>query len=529
MPRDNEHIDESIGLGQSSEPDLARADEVSEEQVREPGQALEQPKAQDNQAQNQDLASEGAAKVMRMGTAPVGRLLFEFGVPAIISVVLNALYNIIDSIFLGNAMGEIGLAATTVAAPPMTIMLAICVIAGAGGNALAAILLGEKKHDRAEQALGNTMLLMILLAIPVAIIATFFLDPFLVLVGATDVTLPYARTFMQIIAYGFLINNIAFGIQNFMRTAGAPWQALGSAALGTVACILFNYLFVILWSWGVTGSALATVLGQAVSAIWVLWYFTLNRRAPFKLRAKYLMPDWPLCRRILTLGLAPFALQCAAALTQVIANSTLAYLGSMDPIGVDGALASIGVIIKIVMFAVFPASGIAIAAQPILGFNIGARKFDRVKRCLFDAIGVATAILTMFFIIIHVWPQQLVGLFGVEEALMEFSIGALQIMTIFMPITGVQMIGSNYFQATGQPMKSTILSLTRQLIFLLPMYFLAPIVFPQILGVTGLVGFCFAFPVADVMSVIFCGIFLIVEIRRLNKLQALELERKSHV
>ena len=528
---DDRHIDgkdELQGLGQSPEPDLTQQS-LAFAEAKDSGDSEESEEREDAEKREEPEDAEGTAKVLRMGTAPVGRLLFEFGVPAIISVVFSALYNIIDSIFLGQAMGEIGLAATTVAAPPMTIMLAICVIAGAGGNALAAILLGEKKHAEAEETLGNTMLLMILFAIPVAIIATFFLDPFLILVGATDVTLPYARLFMQIIAYGFLLNNIAFGIQNFMRTAGSPWQALGSSILGTVVCIGLNALFVLVWKWGVAGSATATILGQAASSVWVLWYFTLNKRSPFKLRAKYLKPDWQLCRRILTLGLAPFALQCAAAVTQVVANSTLAALGAMDPIGTDGALASIGVIVKIIMFAVFPAMGVAIAAQPILGFNIGARKFDRVKRCLYDALGTATVILTIFFIIIHVWPQQLVSLFGVESSLLDFSIAALQIATIFMPITGIQMIGSNYFQATGQPMKSTILSLTRQFIFLLPMYFLAPMIFPQIFGVSNLMGFSFAFPVADILSVIFCGIFLIVEIRRLNGLEASPIERKADV
>ena len=502
MLNSNEHSTESDGLGLMPEPDLPRPEE--------------EPNVADD-------------KVMRMGTAPIGRLLFEFGVPAVMSVVLNALYNIIDSIFLGNAMGEIGLAATTVATPPMTIMLAISVIAGAGGNACAAILLGEKKRDRAEQALGNTFLLIILLAIPVAIVATFFLDPFLILVGATDVTLPYSRSFMQIIAYGFVLNNIAFGISNFMRTAGAPWQALGSAVLGTVVCIGLNYLFVMVWGWGVNGSALATIIGEAASSVWVLWFFIFNKRAPFKLRMRYIKPDWRLCGRILTLGLAPFALQCAAAITQVVGNNTLAALGAMDVIGTDGALASIVVVMKIVLFAVFPALGVAIAAQPILGFNIGARKYDRVKRCLLDAILTAGVILTLFFAIFHIWPHELVGLFGVEESLMDFSIVALQIMTIFIPIAAIQIIGSNYFQATGQPAKSTILSLTRQLIFLLPMYYIAPIVVPRIIGVSSLMGFCFAFPVADLLSVLLCGIFLIIEVRRLYSLDAQNVERTSDV
>lgn len=485
--------------------------------------------AQDGQQAERIEPEEESEKVLRMGTAPIGRLLFEFGIPAIAATVLSALYNIIDSIFLGHAMGEVGLAATTVAAPIMTIMMAIAVVAGAGGNALGAILLGEGRHARAEQTLGNTMFLMIAFAIPIAIIATFFIDPLLILVGATDITLPYARVFVQIISYGFILNNIAYGVSNFMRTAGAPWQALGVSALGTVVCIALNWLFVLQWGWGVAGSALATILGQGASSVWVLWYFVLNKKAPFHLRGRYLRPEGKLCLRICALGMAPFALQAAASVTQVAGNAVMAMLGSADVIGTDGALASIGVVVKVVMFAVFPASGIAIAAQPVLGFNLGARKYARVKRTLFDAIAAAFVILLIFFILIHVIPEAIIGLFGVESHLMEFSVVALQIMTILMPITALQMIGSNYFQATGQPMKSTILSLTRQLIYLLPAYFIVPAVLPALFPqLTPLLSFCFAFPVADLLAVLTCLIFLIAEVRRLNGLIRQEDERQSN-
>lgn len=476
------------------------------------------------------FAQDNNEKVMRLGTAPVGRLLFEFGVPAVTAIVLNGLYNVIDSVFLGQAMGKIGLAATTVAAPPMTILLAICMLAGAGGNALAAILLGEGKRDRAEMALGNTMFIVLVEAIPVAIVATFGLDPILRFVGATDETLPYARLFMQIICYGFIFNNIAFGINNFIRTAGAPYLALATAAMGTVVCIGLNYLFVLVFGWGVAGSASATVLGQVASSAWVLWYFTRSKKAPFKLRARCLRPEGKLCLRILAMGLAPFALQCAAAINQMAGNFVISGLGALDPIGTDGALASIGVVMKIVMFSIFPAIGVATAAQPILGFNVGARKYDRVKRTFFAALGTATVILTALFAVVHIWPVQLVAMFGVEQELMDFSIDALKVMTILLPIVSIQIIGSNYFQATGQPMKSAILSVTRQIIFQLPLYFIIPAVVPGLFpGVSQLFSFCFAFPVSDGLSIVFCGIFLLVEIRRLNGRLAQEAQRSAHV
>ena len=457
-------------------------------------------------------------KVLRMGTAPVGKLLLEFGIPAIVSVVLNGLYNIIDSIFLGQAMGTIGLAATQVAAPIMTISLAISVIAGNGGNSLCAILLGEGKKQDAELCLGNSVFIIIIECIIIALIATFFIDPILILMGATDVTLPYARIFVQIILYGFIFNNFAFGINNYIRTAGSPYIALMTMVIGTVVCVGLNALFVLSWGWGVVGSASATVIGQAVSAVYVLWYFCIKKDVPFKLRAGNLKPQASMCKRIIALGMASFLLQVAASITQVVSNMLIAYFGALDPIGTDGALASVGVVVKIGMFAFFPLIGVAIAAQPVLGFNIGARKFRRVLAALRDAVLAGVVIMTLFFALFHIMPEALIGLFNVDASLMDFSVFMLKVQTVFMPLIAVQVVGGNYFQATGQPVKATILSLTRQLIFLLPAQLIMPWVMPALVPeCSQLMGFCFAFPVADLLSVLCSGAFLLFEVRRLKR------------
>lgn len=458
-------------------------------------------------------------KVTRMGTAPIGRLMVEFAIPAVASVVLNALYNVIDSIFLGQAMGEVGLAATQVAMPVMTIANAFACLAGIGGNSLASILLGKKRHDDAERVLGNSITVMIIVAALVAIYTTFWLDPLLVLVGATDATLPYARTFVKIILYGQMICNISYGVNNFIRTAGAPNLALWTVVIGTIVCIVLNYLFVLVLGWEVVGSASATLIGQAVTAIIVMWYFMSPRsNAPFRFHFRNLKIDRKICKRLLELGLAPFGLQAALAITQVASNMVLAALGAIDVIGTDGTLASIGVVSKITSLVFFPALGIAIAAQPILGFNTGARKFRRVLRTLYVALGSATTILFTFFVLIHLFPEQLIGLFGVEQSLMSFSVWALLVQTALIPLISVQVIGSNYFQATGQPLKSAILSLTRQLIFILPLYIIAPMFMPCIVpGITPLMGFCFAYPIADALSIILCGILLVIEIRKLHR------------
>lgn len=430
------------------------------------------------QAELEKRKDRGEDKVTRMGTAPIGRLMLEFSIPAVAAVVLNSLYNVIDSIFLGQAMGEIGLAATQVAFPIMTIVNAFAILAGNGGNSLAAILLGEGRKDDAERALGNSVTVMIIVSIAAAIYATFWIDPLLVLVGATDVTLPYARTFIQIIIYGMMICNISFGVNNFIRTAGAPNLALWTTVVGTVVCVILNYLFVLVFGWGVAGSASATIIGQAVTAVIVLWYFVSSRSsAPFKLHARNLAIDPKICKRLIELGLAPFGLQAAMAVTQVISNMLLASLGAADPIGVDGALASIGVVSKITGVVFFPALGIAIAAQPILGFNTGARKYRRVLRTLIS----------------------------------------------------VQVISSNYFQATGQPLKSAFLSLTRQLIFLLPAFLVTPTLIPSLFpGMTPLMGYCFSFPIADGLSVLLSALLLVIEVRKQHRRIA-EAEAKGAV
>lgn len=472
----------------------------------------------DKQENEIESGHEGESqKVTRMGTAPIGRLMLEFSIPAVVAVVFNALYNVIDSIFLGQAMGEIGLAATTVAAPLMTIAMALSTLPGMGGNSLAAILLGEGRHEDAERVLGNTFTIMVIISAIVAVIATFFLDPLLLLVGATDVTLPYARLFIRIILYGTIISNVAYGVNNFIRTAGAPSLALWTTVIGTVVCVLLNYVFVMLFGWGVAGSASATMIGQAVTAAIILWYFVAKRSsAPFKLHMGNFKIDGALTRRLLALGLAPFALQAAAAVTQVVGNIVLAAVGASDPIGVDGTMASIGVVFKITGLIVFPGVGIAMAAQPILGFNTGARKYNRVLKTLYVAIGSATTILVILFIFIHVFPAQLVGMFGVDASLMDFAIWALKVQTALIPLIAIQIIGSNYFQATGQPIKATILSLTRQLIFVLPLYLLCPMVMPMLFpGLTSLMGYSFTFPIADALSIILCACFLIPEIRKL--------------
>ena len=310
-------------------------------------------------------------KVTRMGTASIPRLIVEFAIPSILGMLVNGAYNLIDSIFLGQAMGEIGLATATVAMPVMTVFMAISMLVGNGGNALAALRMGEGNREEAERSLGNTVCLSIILAAVVAVVAHVpaCIDGVLGISGATAEDWYYARSFIQIISLGFVFQCIGMGVNNFIRTAGAPNRALSTMIVGAVACTIFNFLFVMVLGWGVQGSALATLFGQAISCACVLWYFLFTKNVPMRLRLRHLPLHARTVGLILSLGLASFAVQAGMAVVNFVLNNLLNLYGSMNPIGAEGALASIGVVQRVAMFTVLPLIGVAIAIQPLLGFN----------------------------------------------------------------------------------------------------------------------------------------------------------------
>lgn len=469
-------------------------------------------------------------KVNRMGTGSIPKLLAEFAIPAIVGMVVNGLYNIIAAVFLGQAMGPIGLATTTVAMPIMTVFMAIAMLVGNGGNALAALRLGEGRKDEAERTLGNTVTLCVIFAVVIGILAQTPLIGWLLTVsGATPDDWDYARQFIQVISLGFIFQCIGMGVNNFIRTAGAPNRALLTIVIGAVSCTAFCWLFVSVLNWGVVGAALATICGQAISCASVLWYFTITKGVPMRLRRSCLALRGSVVRMIISLGLASFAMQAGMAVVNFVLNNLLNTYGAMTPIGAEGALASIGVVQRIAMFVVFPLIGIAVANQPLLGFNYGARLYSRVRKALFWAAGSATVTGVILWALVHIFSTQIVGLFGIdnEGGLMEFTVFAMEVQLIMIPLVGFQTVGSNYFQATGQPVKSIFLSLTRQIIFLIPLYILLPQVlpvwFPQL---TGLDAIYFTVPIADFLSVFTTAIFIVFELRRLRKLERGEIAPK---
>ena len=469
-------------------------------------------------------------KVSRMGTASIPRLIVEFAIPSILGMLVNGAYNVIDSVFLGQAMGEIGLATATVAMPIMTVFMAIAMLVGNGGNALAALRMGEGNRVEAERSLGNTVCLSLVFAVIVAVLMHIpaCVNALLGVSGATAEDWEYARSFIQIISLGFVFQCIGMGVNNFIRTAGAPNRALVTMLIGLVVSTALNYLFVLRLGWGVEGSALATIIGQAASCAAVLWYFVFTRNVPLKLHFRYMAPHLRVIGTILSLGFASFAVQAGMAVVNFVINHLLVQYGALSPIGADDALASIGVVQRVAMFTVLPLVGVAVAIQPLLGFNYGAKLIDRVRKTLWYGIAGATVLGALMWLVVHLFPEFIVGAFGItHDGLVDFTVFALKVQLIMLPLIGFQIVGANYFQATGQPLKSIILSLSRQIIFLLPLLFVLPEVLPHILPqFVGLDALYFAMPMADFLSVFTTLVFIIVEMRRLRKLERGEITAK---
>lgn len=364
----------------------------------------------------------------------------------------------------------------------MVVFMALAMLVGNGGNALAALRLGEGRKNDAEISLGNTVTLGIALWIVIAAVAAYppLLDAFLTFSSATDEVRPYAATFIQILSFGFVLQMIGMGVNNFIRTAGAPNRALGTMIIGAVACTAFNALFVLVMGMGVAGSALATVCGQAISCATVLWYFCMTKGVPMRLHLHKMPLHAETVRLILSLGLASFAVQIGMAVVNFVLNNLLNTYGAQSTIGAEGALASIGVVQRVASFVVLPLIGMAIAIQPLLGFNYGAHLFRRVKKTLAWGIAGATVIAVVLWALVHLFADPIVGFFGITDSdLKSFTVFALSVQLFLIPFVGFQIVGSNYFQATGQPAKSVFLSLTRQILFLIPLYIGLPMVMPM--------------------------------------------------
>lgn len=438
-----------------------------------------------------------------LGSEKISKLLFKFSVPAIVGMMVNALYNVVDRIYIGNSpdMGTDGIAGITVGFPIMIIFLALGVLFGVGGATNFSINLGRKKYPEAENFLGNTFSLLILAGVFFAISVRINLQTILILFGASEAILPYAMEYMRIITLGALFHIVSIGMNHFIRADGNPKLAMYTMFLGAGTNIILDPIFIYGFKMGMAGAALATIISQFFSFLWVTSYF-IGKQSRNKLKFKYLKIKLNLAVKIATLGLPGFSLQLATSALNAVLNKNLVFYGG------DIAVSGMGVINSIQTLLIMPIIGLNQGVQPIISFNFGAKNFDRVKDAAKLAIKVATIIVTFGFIITRLFPVQLISLFNRDPELIKFGGTAIFAWFLCFPVVGFQIVGSNFFQAIGRPKSAMLLTLTRQLILLTP----AIIIFPKIWGVEGIL---YAAPFADFLSFLLTATFFYLGIRKL--------------
>ena len=443
----------------------------------------------------------------QLGEEGIGKLLMKFSIPAIVGMLVNALYNVVDRMFIGHiggGVGKLALSGVTVTFPIANIIMAFGMLVGIGTAALISIKLGQQKKEEAEHILGNALTLIIIISILVTTVGLIFLEPMLLKFGASKETFPYAKEYITVILIGVVFQNIGFGLNNTIRSEGNPRIAMFTMLIGGILNTILDPLFIFVFNMGTRGAAIATVISQAVNTIWVLSYF-FSGKSVLKIRYKNLKLDTKVIMSIFAIGMSPFSMQLAASVVTIISNRSLVKYGG------DLALGAMGIIMSISMFVLMPIFGINQGCQPIIGYNYGAKKYDRVKHALKLGILAATTITVTGTVIIQLFAKQLIGIFNKDPQLLAIGIHGIRIYLFMLPVIGFQIVSANYFQAIGKAKISMFLSLSRQVIILIPLLFILPRFFD-------LNGVWISGPSADAIASILTAIFLFVEIRHLNKL-----------
>lgn len=442
-----------------------------------------------------------------LGDAPIGKLLLQYSIPAIIGMVVNALYNIVDRMFIGNIpdIGSLAITGVGITMPIMTIVLAFGMLIGIGTTANISLNLGKGNRTTAEKLLGNAFTLSIIVGLAIAITGTIFANPILNLFGASENTLFYAKEYIGIILLGCTFNILSFALNSTVRADGNPKMSSITMVIGCGANIILDYLFIFVLNLGVKGAALATIISQAITFFIILYYYTAGN-SNLKLKIENFKLKKHLVTMTFAIGIAPFATQIANSLVQVIANNALKTYGSDLAIGAMTVISSLNIIFMMPIF------GINQGCQPIIGFNYGAKKYERAKEAFKYATIAACVICIIGFISIQCFPTQIISLFNNDPELTTLAIKGIRIYLLMMPVVGINIVATSYYQSIGKAKISMFVSLLRQVILLIPF----TIILPKFIGLDGVwaAGAC-----ADSLSVIITLILLKKEFKQLNKMQ----------
>ena len=468
----------------------------------------------DSDRQNNSSACKAAGRrptamrhdPMTLGTKPVGKLLVEYSIPAIIASVAVSVYNIVDSIFIGRGVGAMAIAGLAITLPLMNLVMAFCTLIAAGGATISSIFLGQRNVSKATDVVNNVVTFCLVHAVLFGGLTLIFIDPILRFFGATAETVIYAREFMEVILYGLPMSYVFIGLNNLMRATGYPRKAMISALLSVVVNVILAPVFIYSFDWGIAGAAWATNAGQFVAFIWVLFHF-FSKKSYVHFNARNSWCKWAILKKIYAIGLSPFLMNVTACVVVIFINKAL-----LDYGGADGNLAigSFGIINRVTMFFVMIVFGVTQGMQPILGFNYGANQWGRVKSTLYKGIWIGTAITAFGCFITEVFPDTLSRLFTVDEGLIAIARDGFRCYFMCYAVVGCQIVIQNFFQSIGKPQISIFLSLTRQLIFLLPFLLLLPRRF----GVTGV---WLSMAGSDMLAFIVAVVTLMFMQRRINR------------
>ena len=435
-----------------------------------------------------------------LGTESIGKLLMQYAVPAIIAMTASSLYNMVDSIFIGHGVGTMALSALALTFPLMNLGAAFGALVGVGAATLISVKLGQKDYDTAQRVLGNVFVLNILLGLAFTVIVFPFLNPILYFFGGSDETVEYARQFMEIILLGNVVTHLYLGLNAVLRASGHPKQAM-YATIATVAInTILAPIFIFMFDWGIRGAAIATVSAQVIALLWQLKQFNNAnellhfRRGIFRLKRKIVFDS-------LAIGMSPFLMNLAACLIVILVNQGLKKYGG------DLAIGAFGIVNRLVFIVVMIVMGLNQGMQPIAGYNFGAKLYDRVNKVLKLTIIYATCVTTFGFLVGMLAPNLVVGIFTSDAELTELSATGLRITVMFFPIIGFQMVTSNFFQSIGMAGKAIFLSLTRQMLILLPCL----LILPHFFGVTGV---WYSMPVSDLLASLIALVMLVYQFRK---------------
>lgn len=440
---------------------------------------------------------------LELGTKPVGKLLAQYAFPAIIAMIAASLYNIVDRIFIGQIVGPMAISGLAITFPFINLGAAFGAAVGIGASTSISVKLGQRDYDTAENILGNTVTLNLIIGSAFGIICLIFLDPILRFFGASDATIPYARSFMEVILVGNVISHMYFGMNAVLRAALKPQQAMMATIFTVLMNIVLDFIFIRLWGWGIRGAAFATVLSQALALCWQMKQLT-NKDEILHLKRGIYRLKRHLVENIISIGISPFLMNVCACIVVIFVNNQLVRHGGDMAVGAFGIAYSVAMIF--VMFVI----GLNQGMQPIAGYNYGSQQTDRLMRVLKLTIFAATGIMVTGWLIAHLVPYYCARMFTKDPELIRQAIKAIQINMMMYPVVGFQMVVTNFFQCIGKVKISIFLSLSRQLLFLIPLLVILPHFF-------NLNGVWASLPSSDFLASLVAAIIMMAYMRRLKK------------